>query len=125
MTRRLRTKTPRRPSRAWITKARALVPLVDVPVTIAGVSSHNVMNAMQAASAALAIELPERGVVKGLRTFVLDAERNPGRANLFELEGRIVVLDYAHNAAGMMAGRALPGTLPARGRGVARDLHGG
>ncbi len=94
------------PLDGWMTvldgsKARALVPLVDVPVTIAGVSSHNVMNAMQAASAALAIELPERGVVKGLRTFVLDAERNPGRANLFELEGRIVVLDYAHNAAGM------------------------
>ena len=84
------------------------------------------MNAMQAASAALAIELPERGVVRGLRTFVLDAERNPGRANLFELEGRIVVLDYAHNAAGMDGLVELcRRTLPARARGLARDLHGG
>jgi cyanophycin synthetase len=72
-----------------------------VPVTIAGVSRHNVMNAMQAASAGLAIGLPERAVVKGLKTFVTDPERNPGRANLFELDGRVLVVDYAHNEAGM------------------------
>ena len=81
--------------------SRALVPLVDVPMTIAGISSVNVMNAMQAASAALGIGLPERAVVQGLRSFVLDPERNPGRANLFELDGRVVVVDYAHNEAGM------------------------
>ena len=45
--------------------------------------------------------IPERAVVKGLRTFVLDPERNPGRTNLFELDGRVVVVDYAHNEAGM------------------------
>jgi cyanophycin synthetase len=83
-------------SRSW-----PLVPLLDVPVTIAGISRHNAMNAMQGASAALGIGLPERAVVRGLRSFVMDPERNPGRANLFELDGRIVVLDYAHNEAGM------------------------
>jgi cyanophycin synthetase len=90
----------------WMTvldgsSSRPLVELIDVPVTIAGVSRHNVMNAMQAASAALAIGLAERAVVKGLKTFVTDPERNPGRANLFELDGRVVVVDYAHNQAGM------------------------
>jgi cyanophycin synthetase len=94
------------PLDGWITvldgsAARPLVELIDVPVTIAGVSRHNVMNAMQAASAALAIGLPERAVVKGLRTFVTDPERNPGRANLFELDGRVILIDYAHNEAGM------------------------
>src|SRR3990172_8101106 len=81
--------------------ARALVRLIDVPMTIAGISSPNVMNAMQAASAGLGIGLPERAVVKGLRSFVLDPERNPGRANLFGLDGRVVLIDYAHNEAGM------------------------
>jgi cyanophycin synthetase len=81
--------------------ARALVPMIDVPMTIAGISSMNVMNAMQAASAALGIGLPERAVVRGLRSFVLDPERNPGRANLFVLDGRVIVIDYAHNEAGM------------------------
>ncbi len=79
-----------------------LVPLVDVPVTIAGVSSHNVMNALEAGAAGLAVGLSTAAVVKGLRTFVLDPERNPGRANLFALEGRILVIDYAHNEAGMI-----------------------
>ena len=95
------------PLDGWMTvldgsSSRPLVQLIDVPVTIAGVSRHNVMNAMQAASAALAIGLPERAVVKGLKTFVTDPERNPGRANLFELDGRVIVVDYAHNEAGMM-----------------------
>lgn len=83
-------------------QARSLVDLLDVPVTIAGISRHNVMNALQAASAAFAVGLPERAVVRGLRAFVLDPERNPGRTNLFALEGRIVVVDYAHNEAGMV-----------------------
>jgi cyanophycin synthetase len=82
--------------------ARPLVRLEDVPVTIAGLSSPNIQNAMAAAAAALAIGLPERAVARGLRSFVLDPDRNPGRANLFSLDDRVVVVDYAHNEAGMM-----------------------
>jgi cyanophycin synthetase len=78
-----------------------LVRLEEVPVTLAGLSSHNTQNALAAAAAALGAGLPEAAVVWGLRTFVLDPERNPGRTNLFELGGRLVVVDYAHNEAGM------------------------
>jgi cyanophycin synthetase len=95
------------PLDGWMTvleasTSRPLVELIDVPVTIAGISRHNVMNAMQAASAALGVRLPERAVIRGLKTFVTDPERNPGRANLFELDGRVLVIDYAHNEAGMI-----------------------
>jgi cyanophycin synthetase len=87
----------------WLEGRRShpLVPLLDVPVTIAGISTPNIHNAMVAAAAALGIGLPERAVIRGLRTFVMDAEHNPGRANLFRLDRRIVVIDYAHNEAGM------------------------
>jgi cyanophycin synthetase len=78
-----------------------LVALDRVPVTLAGLSSNNVQNALGAAAAALGVGLAERAVVKGLRSFVLDPETNPGRANLFELDGRVIVVDYAHNEAGM------------------------
>jgi cyanophycin synthetase len=78
-----------------------LVELEDVPVTLAGISGVHVQNAMAATAAALGIGLPRDDVVRGLRTFVLDPERNPGRANLFEVDGRVVVVDYAHNEAGM------------------------
>jgi cyanophycin synthetase len=80
---------------------RPIVELEEVPVTLAGISSHNTHNAMAATAAALGIGLPEEAVVEGLRTFVLDPARNPGRTNLFELDGRILVIDYAHNEAGM------------------------
>jgi len=78
-----------------------LLPVEDVPVTLAGISSHNLSNAMGAAAAALGAGIPEEAVVEGLRSFVLDPERNPGRANIFEVDRRVVVIDYAHNEAGM------------------------
>ena len=40
-------------------------------------------------------------MARGLRTFVLDPTTNPGRTNLFTLDRRLLVLDYAHNEAGM------------------------
>jgi cyanophycin synthetase len=80
---------------------RPLIAMEDVPMTLAGISSHNVHNALGAAAAGLGIGLPQEAVVRGLRTFVLDAETNPGRLNLFELNGRVIVIDYAHNEAGM------------------------
>ena len=82
-------------------RLRPLVPLVDVPATLAGISGQHTQNAMAAAAAALGIGLGEDEVSDGLRSFVLDPDRNPGRANLFELDGRVVVVDYAHNEAGM------------------------
>src|SRR5260370_41876449 len=78
-----------------------LLPVEDVPVTLAGISSHNLSNAMAAAAAALGAGIPEDAVVDGLRSFVLDPERNPGRANLFEGDRRVVVIDYAHNEDGI------------------------
>jgi cyanophycin synthetase len=78
-----------------------LIRLEEVPVTLAGISSQHVQNAMAAAAAALGVGLAPASLVKGLRSFVLDPERNPGRANLFEVDGRVVVVDYAHNEAGM------------------------
>lgn len=89
---------------SWIERrdTHPIVPVLDIPMTLAGISRVNLHNALAAAAAALAIGLPQRAVARGLRTFVLDPERNPGRANLFRLDGRIVVIDYAHNEAGMI-----------------------
>jgi cyanophycin synthetase len=80
---------------------RPLVPLEEVPATLAGVAGQHVQNAMAAAAAALGVGIPEEKVVEGLRTFLPDPDRNPGRANVFELDGRVVVVDYAHNEEGM------------------------
>ncbi len=60
-----------------------LVELVDVPMTLAGLSRFNVENSLAAASAALAVGIPRDVVVEGMRTFLPDAEHNPGRMNFF------------------------------------------
>ena len=80
-----------------------LVELVDVPMTLAGLSRFNVENTLAAASAALAIGIPREVVVEGLRTFLPDAEHNPGRMNFFSIGEVSVVIDLAHNEAGLEA----------------------
>ena len=80
-----------------------LVELVDVPMTLAGLSRFNVENTLAAASAGLAIGLPRDTVVRGLRTFLPDAEHNPGRMNFFSAGEVSVVVDLAHNEVGLEA----------------------
>ena len=88
---------------AWMEDSivHPLIELDRVPVTLAGLSRMYTQNALAAAAAALGAGLSPRAVAKGLRTFVLDPQKNPGRTNLFRLDRRLLVLDYAHNEAGM------------------------
>jgi cyanophycin synthetase len=81
---------------------RRLVSLKELPVALAGIATHHVQNAMAATAAALGIDLPEKAIVQGLRSFVQESTTNPGRANVFTLDERVVVVDYAHNEAGMV-----------------------
>jgi cyanophycin synthetase len=80
-----------------------LVEVVDIPMTLAGLSRFNVENALAAASAALAVGLPRQAVVDGLRSFRPDPKHNPGRMNFFTGDGVSVVVDLAHNEAGLEA----------------------
>jgi cyanophycin synthetase len=109
-----------------------LVELVDVPMTLAGLSRFNIENALAAASAALAIGLDRADVVAGLRSFRPDAEHNPGRMNFFSMpaadgDSVSVVMDLAHNEAGLealleiMAGVRRPGARLLLGLGAVGD----
>jgi cyanophycin synthetase len=84
-------------------EADALIAVVDVPMTLAGLSHFNVENALAAASAGLAAGLSRSAVVEGLATFLPDTEHNPGRMNVFTLDGVTVVMDLAHTEAGLGA----------------------
>jgi cyanophycin synthetase len=109
-----------------------LVELVDVPMTLAGLSRFNVENTLAAASAALAVGIPNEVVVEGLRSFRPDPEHNPGRMNVFTVpltEGHdaTVVVDLAHNEAGLeallevMGGLRAPGARLLLGLGAVGD----
>jgi cyanophycin synthetase len=77
--------------------------VVDVPMTLAGLSHVNVENALAAVGAGLGVGLPRAAVVEGLRSFRPGPEDNPGRMNVYELAGVTVVVDLAHNEAGVAA----------------------
>lgn len=85
-----------------------LVSILDVPMTISGLSVHNVANVLAATAAALALGLDRSAVVEGLRTFRPDASLNPGRMNVYSTRAGqggscTVVVDLAHNEAGLEA----------------------
>jgi cyanophycin synthetase len=94
-----------------------LVELVDTPMTLAGLSRFNVENALAAASAALAVGLAREHVVEGLRTFAPGPDLNPGRMNVYSLGAVTVVIDLAHNEAGLEALlEIMSGLRPSGGR---------
>jgi cyanophycin synthetase len=107
--------------------ADPLIELVDVPMTLAGLSRFNVENTLAAASAALAVGIPRERVLEGLRSFRPDAEHNPGRMNFFTVGGVTVVVDLAHNEAGLealleiMGGVRRPGARLLLGLGAVGD----
>ena len=80
-----------------------VVEVVDIPMTLAGLSRFNVENALAAASAALAVGLSREAVIEGLTSFRPDPTHNPGRMNFFSIGDVSVVIDLAHNEAGLEA----------------------
>jgi cyanophycin synthetase len=109
-----------------------LVRIVDVPMTLSGLSRNNIANALAGTAAALGLGLPRSAVIEGLRTFAPDPEHNWGRLNTYTLPlesgGKAtVIMDMAHNEAGLEAllevarGLTAPGGAVRLGLGCAGD----
>ena len=97
--------------------AHPLVAVTDVPATLGGAARHNVANALAAAAGARAMGATREDVGAGLRGFRPDADQAPGRLNLYGDGRRTVIVDFAHNDAGLavaldtarrLAGRIAP-----------------
>ena len=90
-----------------------IVQLGEVPMTFAGRAPHMVENALGAAAACLSLGVGEADVAAGLRSFRNTPEQNGGRLNVFDVDGVTVIVDYAHNEAGLehllRLGRAMVG----------------
>jgi cyanophycin synthetase len=80
-----------------------IVEVARVPITIGGLARHNVANALAAAGGARGLGAAIAEVRDGLIDFAPSAERSPGRLNLFRLGARVVIVDFAHNEAGIAA----------------------
>ncbi|NLG20854.1 MAG: cyanophycin synthetase [Actinomycetales bacterium] len=74
-----------------------------LPSTFGGAARFNIANAMAAAGAAFACDVPLHDIRQGLRTFTTSYYLSPGRMNMLDVKGVSVVVDYCHNPAGMRA----------------------
>jgi cyanophycin synthetase len=73
----------------------------QLPATFEGRARMMVANALAAAAAAHAAGAHLHDIRQGLRSFSTSFYQAPGRLNLFDLNGVKVLIDYAHNAAGL------------------------
>jgi cyanophycin synthetase len=90
-----------------------LTSLNDIPIAFGGKAVHMLENALCAGAAALALGLGVDQVASGLASFRSEVSQNRGRLNVFEAKGATVIVDFAHNAAGLRhllhLGRGLTG----------------
>ena len=75
----------------------------DIPATLHGMATFNIANALAATAMCIARDVPILTIRAALTNFRSSFEQNPGRLNVHDAHGFRVILDYAHNAAGLEA----------------------
>ncbi len=80
-----------------------IVEVLRIPIAVGGLARHNVANALAAAGGARGVGASLGEVRDGLLGFAPDPLRSPGRLNLFRLGAKVVIVDFAHNEAGIAA----------------------
>jgi len=87
----------------------------EIPITYGGKAEFMIQNILPAIIAANIQGASIEDMKAGLSTFIPSPNQTPGRLNLFEFKKFTVLLDFAHNAAGMRALKkftdSLDGTL--------------
>jgi cyanophycin synthetase len=73
----------------------ALLLAEDVPCTMGGAAEFQIANVLAAVAACRAYGVPGEHLKESLQNF--DSNYNPGRANLFQVNGGYVLADYGHN----------------------------
>ncbi len=86
----------------------------EIPITMGGVARHNIANALAAAALTWCLGISLTDIRAGLKTMAQD--ENPGRSNIYDLDGYKVLVDFAHNPAAMAALFDMARAVPARRR---------
>jgi len=84
----------------------------EVPITLAGAARHNIANALGAAALTEQLGVSLTDIRNGLTTMSQDA--NPGRSNVYEVNGFQVLVDFAHNPEAMQALFTMARAIPAK-----------
>lgn len=99
-----------------------VVAVNEVPITLEGRARHQVQNVLGVTALMQALGVSAHHIAAGLRSF--RAQDNPGRCNIFDIDGVQVIVDFAHNPHGLEALIDFCRTLPARRRLLATGQAG-
>lgn len=86
----------------------------DIPITLGGTAKHNVANALAAAALTDLLGAGISDIRQGLTA--MTQHDNPGRSNVYSIEGFKVLVDFAHNPHAMQALFDMANALPAKRR---------
>ena len=86
----------------------------EIPITMGGAARHNVANALAAAALTWCLGVSLDDIRDGLKT--MEQGENPGRSNIFDVDGCKVLVDFAHNPAAMSALFDMARAVPAERR---------
>jgi cyanophycin synthetase len=84
-------------------EATLVMRTTDIPATLGGLAEFNAQNALAAIAMAYAHGVSNAVIKQALSTFSSSFEQNPGRLNVIDTPRCRVIMDYAHNAAGLAA----------------------
>ena len=85
----------------------------NIPLTYGGKAKFMIQNVLPAIIAANVQGISIEDMKAALETFIPSASQTPGRLNLFKFNDFSILLDYAHNPAGMRALQAFTDELDA------------
>jgi cyanophycin synthetase len=80
-----------------------IMPLTEVPLTRGGRIGFQVENVLAATAAAWALQLPIDVIRRELQQFDSDMAQTPGRFNVVERNGAVIILDYGHNPSAVVS----------------------
>jgi cyanophycin synthetase len=75
----------------------------DIPLTFSGMADFMTQNVLAAVLAGYVRDFSLDNIRYALETFVPSPEQTPGRMNMFQFNKFKIILDYAHNPAGLEA----------------------
>ncbi|WP_210518683.1 cyanophycin synthetase [Hymenobacter terricola] len=74
---------------------------VEFPITFGGRAGFNIENCLAAALAGYVVGFDKDTIKTAFRTFVPSGTKTPGRMNMYKFPDFEVIVDYAHNTAGI------------------------
>ncbi len=76
--------------------------IVNIPLSLNGRAECMIKNILPAALAAVIQGFKIEDIRNALKSFIPSAEQTPGRMNIFKFDNFEVMIDYAHNADGLL-----------------------